>query len=225
MRSILIDGYKRGDSQGVISKIDVQTGERTDLVRSQTEVLVRPEMSPDGKTLFYDRSSDPKSKTVRLIARDLESGREKELFRVVSPAQLANSALSPDGQRFVLSIVPDPTRPVAPVLKILSVAGGEPRELIQFDKSEKLRAVGVTWMPDSRNVLFWKWWFQGDKELELWRISAEGGEPRRLCSRKAFGHMRVHPDGQRVAFSDRSTTRGLWVMENFLPTTVTSAAK
>jgi beta-lactamase regulating signal transducer with metallopeptidase domain/Tol biopolymer transport system component len=221
MGSILIDGYKRGDSHGVIFRIDLQTGERTDLVRSKTEVLVRPEISPDGKTLFYYRSKDPKSKTVRLIARDLETGRERELFQVVSPAQLTNFALSPDGQRFVLSIVPDPTRrPVGPILKILSVAGGQPRDLIQFDKSERLRAVGVTWTPDSRDVLFWKWWYQADKEIELWRISAEGGEPRKLCSRKVFGHLRVHPDGKRVAFHDRSTTRGLWLMENFLPESV-----
>jgi Tol biopolymer transport system component len=181
-------------------------------------------MSPDGKTLFYDRA-DPSLENCRLVARDIQTGREKELFRSVPPARLTDSALSPDGQRFVLSIVPDPTRPLAPVLKILSVAGGELRELIQFDKSEKLRAVGVTWTPDSRNVLFWKWCFPADKELELWRISAEGGESRRLCSRKAFGHMRVHPDGQRVAFYDRSTTRELWVMENFLPKAVASAEK
>jgi Tol biopolymer transport system component len=221
-RSILIDGYKRGDSQGVISKIDVKTGERSDIVRSTTEALVRPEMSPDGKTLFYDRSNNPKSKTVRLIARDLESGREKELFRVVPPARLTNSALSPDGQRIVLSIVPSQTGSEGPVLKTISTAGGQPMELLQFDKSEKLRAVGVTWIPDSQNVLFWKW-FRGDRELELWRISAEGGDPRKLWSRKALGHTRVHPDGQRVAFYDRSTTRGIWVMENFLPTAVATS--
>ncbi len=217
-RSILIDGYKRGDSQGVISKIDVQTDERSDIVRSTTEVLVRPEMSPDGKTLFYERG-DPDSKTGRLVARDMESGREKDLLQVVPPVRVTGSALSPDGQWFVLSIINIATRPATPVLKILSTTGGEPRELLQFDKSEKLRAVGVTWMPDSQNVLFWKR-FQGDKELELWRISAEGGEPRKLCSRKAFGHMRVHPDGQHIAFIGRSTTRGVWVMENFLPTAV-----
>ncbi len=223
MRSFLIDGYKRGDSQGVIFKIDAQTGELSDIVRSTTEVLIRPEMSPDGKKLFYG-CGDPDSKTGRLIARDVESGREKELFRIVPPVRLTGSALSPDGQWFVLSIISSATRPAVPLLKILSTAGEELRDLIQFDKSEKLRAVGVTWMPDSKNVLFWKW-FQGDKELELWRISAEGGEPRKLCSRKAFGHMRVHPDGQRVAFYDRSTTRGVWVMENFLPATVASAGK
>ncbi|NIM06967.1 MAG: hypothetical protein GTN65_15425 [Armatimonadetes bacterium] len=192
-------------------------------MRSTTEVLVRPEMSPDGRTLFYERSNDPRSKTSRLIARDLESGHEKELFQIVSPARLTNRALAPDGERFVLSIIPDPTRPFAPVLKILSVANGEPRELIQFDKSENLRAVGVTWTPDSGSVLFWKWKFEADKELELWRISAAGGEPRKLCSRKSFGNMRIHPDGKRIAFYDRSTTRELWVMENFLPRAVAAA--
>ncbi len=217
-QSILIDRFKRGDSQGVIFKIDVQTGERTDLVQSETEVLVRPEVSPDGKTLFYIRG-DPVSKTARLVARDLKSGREKDLFRNVPPARLTGSALSPDGQRFVLSIIPSPTRPAAPVLKILSAAGGEPTELIQFDKSEKLRAVGVAWMPDSQDVLFWKWFF-GGKDLELWRISAEGGEPRKLWASKSLGHLRVHPDGERIAFYSRSTTSEVWVMENFLPTGV-----
>ena len=215
-QSILIDSFKRGDWQGVIFKIDVQTGERTDLVRSETEGLLKPEVSPDGKRLFYGRG-DPISRTARLVARDLQSGREKELFRNVPPARVTGSALSPDGQRFVLSIIPSLTRPAAPVLKILSAEGGEPRELIQFDKSEKLLGVGVTWMPDSQNVLFWKW-FQGGKDLELWRISAEGGEPRKLWAWKTLGHLRVHPDGQRIAFNSRSTTSDIWVLENFLLT-------
>jgi len=213
--SILIDGATRGDSQGVISKIDVRTGGHSDLVRSETEVLIRPEMSPDGKTLYFDRV-DPKSNTTRLMARDLKSGREKELFRVESPARLTGSALSPDGQQFVLSIMPSRSGPEGPVLKILSTSGGPARDLIQFKVSEKLRAVGVTWMPDNQNVIFWKW-LEGFKDLELWRISAEGGGPRRLWSRSTRGQMRIHPDGQHVAFDDRSTTRSIWVMENFLP--------
>ncbi|MHC4555795.1 MAG: hypothetical protein ACYS80_00670, partial [Planctomycetota bacterium] len=215
-RSILFDGYKRGDSQGVIHRIDVKTGERTALVRNQTKVLIRPEMSPDGKTLFFDRD-DPNSKTMCLVARNLESGGEKELFRVVPPARLTGKALSPDGQWFVLStIVPSPTRPATRVLQIISATGGEPRELIQFDKSERLWAVGVAWMPDSQDVLFWKW-FLGGKDRELWRISADGGEPQKLWARKTLGHLRVHPDGQRIAYNSRVTTSEIWVMENFLP--------
>jgi Tol biopolymer transport system component len=221
-RSVLIDGARRADSQGVVFGIDAQTGERSELVRSETEVLLRPEMSPDGRTLFFDRV-DPKSGTMRLTARDLETGREKELFQTESPAQISGADLSPDGRRFVLSVLPSRTRSQGPVLKILSTAGGQARELIHFDASERLRAVGVTWMPDSQNVIFWKW-FQGDRELELWRVSAEGGTPEKLWIPKdrgiGPGHMRIHPDGQRVAFQGRSTTRGVWVLENFLPATV-----
>lgn len=222
-QSILIDGFKRGDSNSVLYKLDAGTGERTDLVRSETQVLIRPEMSPDGKTLFYDRV-DTRPRTMHLVARDLESGHEKELLRVARPGRLTGRSLSPDGTQFVLSIIPSRTGRQGPLLETLSTAGGQPKKLIQFNISEKLRAVGVAWMPDSRNVLFWKW-FQGDRESELWRISAEGGEPRRLWSRKALGHMRVHPDGQRIAFYDRSTRRGIWVMENFLPEEMVSARR
>jgi Tol biopolymer transport system component len=218
-RSILIDGAKNGDSQGVIFKIDVRTGERTDLVRSETEVLIRPEMSPDGKTLYYARNN-PKSRTMRLMTTDIESGRERELIRIDAPARLTGSALSPDGQQLVLSIAPSRSGADGPVLKVLPATGGEAKELIRFDGSERLWALGGTWMPDSRNVLFWKW-FLGDRSNELWRISVDGSEPLRLWVPKdrnmGPGHLRVHPDGQRIAFIGRSTTRGVWVMENFLP--------
>jgi beta-lactamase regulating signal transducer with metallopeptidase domain/Tol biopolymer transport system component len=206
-----------GDAPQIACKIDVQTGERTTLVSSETERLRLAELSRDGKSLFYIRD-DPNTKTSRLVARDLENGREEDLFRAVPPVQGIISALSPDGQRFVLSTAERRPPSRVPVLQILPVAGGEPRELIRFDESEKLRAIGVTWMPDGRDVLFWKW-FQGRKDLELWKISAAGGDPQKLWSRKSLGHLRVHPDGERVAFNDRSTKRGVWVIENFLPTT------
>jgi Tol biopolymer transport system component len=226
-RSILMDGAQRGDSQGVIFSVDAQTGERSDLLRSETDVLIRPEMSPDGRTLFFDRV-DPESGDMRLVARDLQSGREKELFRTESPALISGAALSPDGRRFVLSVLPSGFGAEGPVLKIVSAAGGQATELLQFNRSERLRAVGVTWMPDSQNVIFWKW-FQGDRELELWRVSAEGGTPEKLWVPKnqgiGPGHMRVHPDGQRVAFQGRSTARAVWVMENFLPTTVAGTSR
>lgn len=160
---------------------------------------------------------------MRLIARNLESGGEEELIRIDPPARLTGSSLSPDGRQFILSILPSRFGPEGPVLKILSTAGGQPKELIQFNISEKLRTVGVTWMPDSCNLLFWKW-FQDFKDLELWRISTDGGEPRQLWSRKALGHLRIHPDGQRIAFYDRATMRGIWVMESFLPATAVAGS-
>ena len=231
-QSILVTSFV-GDPHEVICKIDVQTGERTDLVRSETERLGRCELSPDGKTLFYVRY-DTDSKTARLVARDLKSGREKDLFRVVPSTRLGGGglfALSPDGQRLVLSTglisQPRATYPAAPALKIVSAAGGEPRELIQFEE-EKMFLSGVAWTPDSQDVLFAKMFFgggKGGKEGELWRVSAAGGEPRRLWvwKKQQFGRVRVHPDGRRIAFHSGSTPSELWLMENFLPTGVSQA--
>jgi len=140
-------------------------------------------------------------------------------------------ALSPDGQRLVLSTglrsQPRATYPAAPALKIVSAAGGEPRELLQFEE-ERMFLSGVAWTPDSQDVLFAKMFFgggKGGKEGELWRISATGGEPRRLWvwKKQQFGRVRVHPDGRRIAFHSGSTSSELWVMENFLPTAVANS--
>lgn len=94
-----------------------------------------------------------------------------------------------------------------------SLRFGDPENYTAWAKKIEQR---VAWTPDSKDVLFWKW-FRGGKELELWRISAEGGEPRKLwVSKKGFGWLRVHPDGQHIAFSQHDLIYELWVMENFL---------
>jgi len=98
-----------------------------------------------------------------------------------------------------------------------TVAGGEPRELLRFEKEEEMWLVGVAWTPDGQYVLFPKW-LMGGKGGELWRISAEGGEPQKLWEwKKGFFAPRVHPDGQRIVFYTHSYTSEVWVMENFLP--------
>lgn len=161
------------ESPQVIYKIDVQTGDQTALVRSETERLGRAELSPDGKTLFYD-CHDPDSKTKRLMARDLETGQEKELLQTRS-SDTPRWDLSPDGQHLALGLgLTD-----CYALKIIPVAGGEPRELLRFEKEEEMWLVGVAWTPDGQYVLFPKW-LMGGKGGELWRISAEGSEPQKL---------------------------------------------
>jgi Tol biopolymer transport system component len=73
------------------------------------------------------------------------------------------------------------------------------------------------WMPDSQDVLFVKWLME-DKGGELWRISAQGGKPRKVWAwKEPFTGLCVHPDGQRIAFHTSKTTNEMWVMENFLP--------
>jgi Tol biopolymer transport system component len=64
-----------------------------------------------------------------------------------------------------------------------------------------------------------------DHKYDLWRVPAEGGTPQKVGL--AIGPpwiVRVHPDGQRIAFIAGEPMRSeVWVMENFLP--VTKAAR
>lgn len=57
--------------------------------------------------------------------------------------------------------------------------------------------------------------------MDLYRISADSGEPQKLDLTMArFRHFSVHPDGQRIAFSsmgENPPDSQVWVMENFLP--------
>jgi Tol biopolymer transport system component len=61
---------------------------------------------------------------------------------------------------------------------------------------------------------------------ELWVISAQGGEPRKLDLPKSFQNSAmavnlrqpsIHPDGRHIAYTAGRDTSEVWVMENFLP--------
>ena len=54
--------------------------------------------------------------------------------------------------------------------------------------------------------------------IELWRIPADGGQPQEVgLAMDRLRHLRVHPDGRRIAFTAGRQTGEMWVMENFLP--------
>jgi beta-lactamase regulating signal transducer with metallopeptidase domain/Tol biopolymer transport system component len=203
-RSLLASRFNRKAPQ-VVYKVDVETGKHTALLRSQLKNISEAELSPDGKALFYRESGS-------LLVRDLETGHEKELFR--SPPMIWWWALSPDGQHLALNIRENkPNRCF--VLKVMSSAGGNTRELLRKNLDEHIS--DVVWTPDSQNVLCETFTKQGPK---LWRIPAEGGEPRELWQwEKGIGlqHLRVHPDGRRIAFVGTHAAFELWEMSNFLP--------
>jgi Tol biopolymer transport system component len=214
-RHLLITNFNRG-SPSVVYKLDVQTGEHTALVQSDEPRIRQAELSADGKTLAYRIRGLGNAN--RLIVRDMETGREKELLRSESmgAAALLFWALSPDGKHVALSVVAlsvgEDGMNRAFVLKIISVASGEARTVVGDSVGE------LAWINDGRDLLFAK----GFKEL--WRVSAEGGEPRKLWEwKQMLWGLRIHPDGQRIAFFSGGNMSEMWVMENFLPTGVSQA--
>ncbi|MCK4246870.1 PD40 domain-containing protein, partial [Candidatus Bipolaricaulota bacterium] len=171
------------------------------MVQSDEQRIRQAELSADGKTLAYRIRGSGNAN--RLIVRDMETGREKELLRTESTgaAALLFWALSPDGKHVALSIREDEVNR-AFVLKIISVASGEARTVVGDSVGE------LAWVNDGRDLLFAK----GFKEL--WRVSAEGGEPRKLWEwKQMLWGLRIHPDGQRIAFFSGGNMSEMWVME------------
>jgi len=222
-RSILFTGYdnnrrnqKDYDYNGGVYKIDVQTGNVTELVQFppiQEPVHINyfrdvwwghsiADWSHDGKDVFYVNRG-------RIFIRELESGREKQLYQNSNLRKLLD--LSPDGNRLVFGTEnsDDGTWSIL----IMPISGGEPRELCKLHESERIRF--ITWTPDGKYVFFTE---NTKKVSALWRISPEGGDPQKLWqSDKRISGLSIHPDGQQIAFSTSEHDEEIWVMENFLP--------
>jgi TolB protein len=162
--------------------------------------------SPDGKAIFYIHRSRGEKYVDRILSRNLETGEERELWRGEMVLEFPYLLPSPDGRQLAACSRES--------LRIVPAGGGELRELLKAQGAERLWL--VSWTPDGRYLLFTKT-LRG--AAELWRIAAEGGQPERLAPlpRPLNGELRLHPDGQRVAFTGGEDKFEVWVLENFLP--------
>ncbi len=227
-RFILADARERDyagplmDSQGLYG-IDVQTGSVTPLVQTTAAIagIDSPAWSPDGRVIFERRP--PLGDRSRIVTRDLETGKERELYRAVPPAQVhhwptSNLAVSPDGQQLAFVWTDAKNVERATALMVLPTAGGEPRELL---RAQDPAWIGVTaWPPDSRHIIYARSVYVEKPTFELWRISADGGEPQKLGlvmeGLEPYG-LTIHPDGKRIAFTAGTGREEVWVLKNFLP--------
>jgi len=214
--SILVRGYDTQGRSGVHT-IDLQTGD----VIAKIPGAYWADWSRDGKAIFY-ATNDPKRKARPLIVRNLETGRDKELFFGFAGLSLA---VSPDGRWLAFSAVaPDAEKgwtAWTATLKIMPATGGESRALLRLKRPEDFAS--IAWTPDGRQLLFVRRSLE-ERKFELWRIRAEGGEPQRIgLTVGSMSQISVHPDGRRIAYNAGDWKTEVWMMENFLP--VQRAAK
>jgi Tol biopolymer transport system component len=220
-KAVAIPAFEPGKGQSLV-RIDVQTGRVTSLMPLPVGTgFPRFEFSPEGNTVFYTRRSG-------LVAHDLRSGQEKVVIE--KPGGLYAGVASPDGRRLVIAVRDGKSQ----VLLVMPAAGGEARELVRVDEEEVPFWGSPSWTPDGRYVAFLKG-VKGeaqvpykDRQWQLWRVAAEGGEPQSLglsFTGQLTGALRLHPDGRRVAIDDIKTNLEVWVMENFLPKPAAPVAK
>jgi Tol biopolymer transport system component len=212
-KAVAIPAFEPGKGESLV-RIDVQTGRVTTLMPLPPAVgFWRFEFSPDGNTIFCVKKPG-------LVAHDLRSGQEKV---VSEKTGLYAGVVSPDGKRLLIAVWDGKSQ----VLLVMPADGGEARELVRVDGEKEVPFWGTpSWTPDGRYVAFLKG-VKGkaqipfkDRQWQLWRVAAEGGEPQRLglsITGQLTGALRLHPDGRRVAIDDIEVNLEVWVMENFLP--------
>ena len=209
-RGFLVCGRDPEEREGVYY-IDAGSGERSPILQEEsTSPFTAAVWSPDGRTLVH-RSFDTKSRTARLVAREVETGDELVLSPLApGPPSTQGLCFSPDGT-YLAFIETDPDRGAWTTLKAMPSSGGTARELLRVTEPESLAE--LAWTPDGRWLLFGR--ARGDPQLRreepsfaLWRISAEGGDPEPLglaMDGLQLQGLRIHPDGRRLAFTAGGT--------------------
>jgi Tol biopolymer transport system component/DNA-binding winged helix-turn-helix (wHTH) protein len=153
--------------------------------------------SPNGKLLaFSDRPSSNEPTSIYLLSLDSLSTR-----RLTSPDLPGdyNPVFSPDGQMLAFN------RGSQGVTSIytMPVAGGDQRRLITGSQF----GWGLAWTADGRDIVFGRaGWLA--KFGWLWKISARGGEPRRL----QFGQEGTEPSirGSRLVYARQVGNLNIW---------------
>ncbi len=214
-RSIL---FQANDEKGRRSFFvaDADTGRATVLVRHQG--LVSARWSQDGKTVFVLTRDfgDMVNKTGLaswIVARDVKTGNEKELFRKTWTTQdvsVNHLTVSPDGRLLTFRV--SRSTPRSSVVMVVSSEGGDPHEIFRSSSDFQIQSSGLAWTPNGREILLVK---ASGMEGELWALPAEGGKPRPLgLSMKGLGWPAIHPDGRQIAFQSGVMASEVWALEN-----------
>ncbi len=210
-RAIL--AYCRDDEgREAICRVDAESGRVTSIVHPKGW-MPSFQLSPDGKTLFYSLV-DPDGS--RILRRDLETGREEEVYRpLAGEAGAMAMAVAADGQWLAFTSQVASEGRTVDTLNIISTKGGpsqEGRQLARGLEGEPLS--GPAWTPDGRYLLFVEQ--RQRAPAELWRVAVAGGDPESLGllpERQIHGGLSLHPDGQRLAFVTGTWRNDVWVLE------------
>lgn len=209
-KSFVLPGADLQGQHG-LHRMNAQTGETAPIVLSpRGSFFASPELSPDGKKLYYTRHLEDQ---IAVVEHDLASGSEREVTRrgCCGPA-----SLSPDGRLLAL-VERNKTEKTSSVL-LIPVQGGEPQELIRASLPQAFFG-WVSWTYDSRQVIVTRVFENGQGRNELLLIPISGGTPKSFDDLQGYrwGRIRPHPDGRRIAYPTGEAKSEVWVLENFLP--------
>ncbi len=204
---------------------------RLDASSGESELLFHPEpASPGGNFRSFGWMADSRSVFYRdtynargsYWVHDLETGDRRRLLKGGSRVQLT---LSPDGLRF--AGIEERKEQGRIILFTLDARTGHRQDFHSFDGPEHRSMpppLAAAWTPDQRSLLFWKRVSDSDEKQrrnELWMAPLDGGDARKtelsaVNLVRPSEVIRLHPDGERVAFSGGDLKYEIWKLSNFL---------
>jgi Tol biopolymer transport system component/serine/threonine protein kinase len=160
--------------------------------------------SPDGKFLAFDYAEKPQEP----VGVFLLAVKERTLRRLTTPAGFSTDnfpAFSADGKSVAFARWNVGSRYSGSAIYRVPVNGGEPQRLT----FENLRIMGLSWTPDSREIIFSA--TASGKRTQLWRIPASGG---RLQALAGVGDNVLNPAvsrrGRRLAYTKVLDEWNIW---------------
>jgi len=226
-KSLLLSGFLDESWYNVVCKLDLQTGECSELLRHKDMSIAFAQWFPDGKRLLYHghHGPNPARKLGYLMIRDLDSGEEREITRGKFWRDY-QWALSPDGRQLAVHF-----KELAVYfkkdnrgIKIFSTETDEVKEVLTGDLADNVYQ--IIWAPDGKALMLRVLDFPAKRTSEIWRIAVDGGKPEKLSELDIPEYvtgMRIDPTGRHIALQAITNLHELWVMENFLPTFVSQA--
>jgi Tol biopolymer transport system component len=208
-RSLAVTAADKDLNYGVYL-IDLASGSARqiiDISNKNKPVTVCQNWSPDGKAMYYKYRDKEAPDVFVVMRRNLETGEERQVYR--GGIHTRELALSPDGTRLAFY---DrwPATGKSLVLMSMDEASGEIRELDRPPEGVGIRL--PIWSADGRRVFYCK---EGKEGWELWWAPADGGKPERLASFSgSILGMAMHPKGNKIAYTAKSTVKELWALEN-----------
>jgi Tol biopolymer transport system component len=177
--------------------VDVETGRR-EVVHESAEALSAPNWTPDGAALIYNRGG-------RLYRFDLATRAAAAIDTGAATANNNDHVLSMDGKLIGIShhAADDGGRSN---IYIVPLGGGEPKRVTQRGPSYL-----HGWSPDGGELVYTG---ERDGELDVYKISADGGEEQRLTDADGVDDgAEFTPDGKWIYFNSSRTGRmQIWRM-------------
>jgi Tol biopolymer transport system component len=202
-----------------VYRLDLESGDIALALRNKRgERLTGPVCTADGK--YFISRAKPGEGYAQIVARDIGSGKETEIYRLSEEDRGIRMELSPDRTRlcFVNTGWGSVRR-----LSVIPVTGGEAKEIWNFGQTKQgTPGVYPAWSADGRYILFSAPDPSDLRVWDLWRVPVDGGRPEKMGLQRTWGLFSptVRPDGGQIAFAGRggaSTDSELWFLENFLP--------